>query len=51
MPTQSDFPGEFVGKTIEEDLTRLLTPSGMGADAAESSTVIRTQSLSPTPFC
>jgi hypothetical protein len=35
--------GEFVAKTVEEDLTRLLAPPTIGAGAAEGPTVIRRQ--------
>ena len=36
--------GEFLAKTVEEDLTRLLAPS-TGTSTTEGSTVIRTQSF------
>jgi len=35
--------GEFVAKTVEEDLTRLLAPPTIGAGTAEGPTVIRRQ--------
>lgn len=34
--------GEFMAKTVEEDLTRLLAPSTTGNSTTEGSTVIRT---------
>ena len=34
--------GEFMAKTVEEDLTRLLAPSTTGTSTTEGSTVIRT---------
>lgn len=37
--------GEFVAKTVEEDLTRLLAPPTTGAGTVEGSTVIRRQHL------
>lgn len=47
--------GEFVAKTVEEDLTRLLASPTIGAGIAEGPTVIRTQHsqfilLQPTQF-
>jgi hypothetical protein len=37
--------GEFVAKTVEEDLTRLLASPTIGAGTVEASTVIRRQHL------
>ena len=47
MPPVSDAAhlGEFMAKTVEEDLTRLLAPLTAGTSTTEGSTVIRTQSL------
>ena len=45
MPTYSVSSGEFMAKTIEEDLTRLVAPPETGAGVVDGSTVICTQSL------
>lgn len=41
-PTHLASAGEFVAKTIEEDLTRLLASPETGAGVAEGPAVIRT---------